>query len=71
MKRDDFRPGDLVEISEDYVPAFPVSLYMGHLGVVVGRGSMPQGVSILVDGGVHQFLHYELILIAKNCVPLL
>ena len=69
MNRDDFRPGDLVEISDDFVPAFPESLYMGCLGVVVGHGSMPMGVQVLVEGSVHQFLVFELRLITKKCVP--
>ena len=55
MNRDDFRPGDLVEISDDFVPAFPESLYMGCLGVVVGHGSavvLRVGVHRRVQGGV-------------------
>lgn len=71
MNRDDFGLGDLVEISDDFVPAFPASLHMGCLGVVVGHGSVPMGVQVLVEGSVHQFLVFELRLITKKCVPLI
>ena len=65
MRRGDFEPGDLVLISEDFVPAFPESLYMGCLGIVVGHGSMPMGVQVLVEGAVHQFIVHELRIVKK------
>jgi len=69
LNRDEFepfRPGDLVEISEDFVPAFPESLHMGCLGVVMGPGMMGMGVSVLVEGAVHQFSAYELRIVEKG-----
>ena len=66
MNRDDFRPGDLVEISDDFVPAFPESLYRGCLGVVMGPGKTGLGVSVLVEGAVRQFSAYELRIVEKG-----
>jgi ribosomal protein L21E len=66
LNRDDFRPGDLVEISDDFVPAFPESLYMGCLGVVMGPGKTGLGVSVLVEGAVRQFSAYELRIVEKS-----
>lgn len=57
--------GDLVLISEDFVPAFPESIYMGCLGVVVGHGITTMGVQVLVEGAVHQFIVHELRIVKK------
>ena len=54
-----------MEISDDFVPAFPESLYMGCLGVVMGPGKTGLGVSVLVEGSVHQFLVFELRIVKK------
>jgi len=66
LSRDDLGPGDLVEISDDFVPTFPASLHMGCLGVVMGPGKMGMGVSVLVEGAVHQFSEYELLIVEKG-----